>query len=70
MTPPIRLDNYFVKINAEIFPFCIHRHLSHKLVRRRGGAPRSESIIPMIAGGNHTIIYMTPPYSVKSRNVS
>ena len=27
----------------------------------RGGAPRSESQIAMIAGGNHTIIYLTPP---------
>ena len=31
------------------------------MVRRRGGASRSE-LNSMIAGGNHTIIQMTPPY--------
>ena len=34
---------------------------------RRGGAPRSESKITMIASGNHTIIYMPPPYVFRRR---
>ena len=32
---------------------------------RRGGAPRSESKNPMIAGGNHTLIQMPPALQIK-----
>jgi hypothetical protein len=31
---------------------------------RRGGAPRSESEIFMIASGNHSIISVSPPYKL------
>ena len=37
---------------------------------RRGGAPRSESKNPMIAGGNHTLIQMPPALHWEDENIT
>ena len=66
MTPPthfrIVLCNDHESDTAFSFSLSSNCFRSVIVPDRRGGAPRSESMIEMIASGNHTIIHMTPPY--------
>ena len=59
MTPPIRLDNCHVKNDAKPWICAIYQHLS-SIGASAGRCVAQRIDIPMIAGGNHTLIQYDP----------
>ena len=64
MTPPTRHRGLPGMVGLYLLHFALFCTWKISQPGRRGGAPRSESAMLMIAGGNHTIIHMSPPYNL------
>ena len=64
MTPPIRLDNCPLPKLMQNQPYQRQTRLTNRIGASAGLSHSAAIQISMIASGNHTVMFITPPYSL------